>query len=158
MSSSNHCRALVLYQPPATISRETAPPVKTYTVLPGLSFFPVMYKTPTPGRADLQKGECYVQMDFPAVTLSNSTVNENFFKSLLYIVYDITCQWRRREGRTDGEGVERSWLVESTSGIYRDGIVHTDAEPLENAWATNNPLFGAGKVREMGPGKRHASL
>ncbi|KAJ6585954.1 hypothetical protein B0H19DRAFT_1250699 [Mycena capillaripes] len=125
------------------------------------------------GVADLQKGERYINMDYP------------FWKSLwgyddlvqLVVSYDIVCQWRiniwRRLAKYKPELRQRArtgkryyvWLIpkfhlpahiEACNILYSFNLTpyvgQTDGEAPERGWANANPL--AASTKKMGPGAR----
>ncbi|KAJ7054003.1 hypothetical protein C8F01DRAFT_1260221 [Mycena amicta] len=128
------------------------------------------------GLGDLQKGECYANMDYIFMhALGDARVKR------LVVSYDIACQWKinlrtRVLNILDGStfapnldafdtqfglpvwhaAVHEESCQAANSLSYIVGAGRTDGEGIERTWAILNPIGFA--TKEMGEGNRHDTI
>ncbi|KAF9489536.1 hypothetical protein BDN71DRAFT_1512056 [Pleurotus eryngii] len=125
------------------------------------------------GIGDLQKGERYCNMDWILLSAINS-----FSLFVLYIIYDIACQYKIHfkdrmaalpEAMRLPEGLALYFAIPKCHCLAHKqecqtphslnlmpGVGRTDGEGIERDWAGLNPV--ANSTKEMGPGGRHDTL
>ncbi|KDQ26060.1 hypothetical protein PLEOSDRAFT_169869 [Pleurotus ostreatus PC15] len=125
------------------------------------------------GIGDLQKGERYCNMDWILLSAINS-----FSLFVLYIIYDIACQYKIHfkdwmaalpEAMRLPEGLAPYFAIPKCHCLAHKqecqtphslnlmpGVGRTDGEGIERDWAALNPV--ANSTKEMGPGGRHDTL
>ncbi|PBK82046.1 hypothetical protein ARMGADRAFT_1038929 [Armillaria gallica] len=91
---------------------------------------------------DLQKGECYANMDYIIMSGTTSLGLQNIFVS-----YDITCQWNINFTTQNVEMPANQHLWEGVSLLCGVPKLHAKAHKLPS-WS----------MKEMGPGSRHNTL
>ncbi|KAK7433708.1 hypothetical protein VKT23_020626 [Stygiomarasmius scandens] len=127
------------------------------------------------GAVDLQKGECYANMDY----VYGSILHHIHPRLPLVNSYDIVCQWHKNLPtwmqsmpdlvRVDTQERTMDFVIPKLhihghnlkcqlnfSLNYTHGIGCTDGEGIEQPWANIGPV--ATSTREMGPGTCHDTL